>query len=75
MAAVIGSQVVPSAVEVDQPDAGGPVTVAVLLEGTEAGVAGRADDDGRAARRRRRSSDSAPAWFGALPVRPRTRPA
>ena len=40
-AAVVGSQVVASAVEVDQP-ADRPVTVAVLLEGTEPGVAGRA---------------------------------
>jgi glycolate oxidase FAD binding subunit len=39
-AAVLGSQLVPSAVEVDQPP-DGPTTVAVLLEGVEAGVAGR----------------------------------
>ena len=39
---VLGSQVVPSAVEVNQP-ADGPVTVVVLLEGVEAGVGARAD--------------------------------
>jgi glycolate oxidase FAD binding subunit len=42
LAAVLGSQLVPSAVEVDQPGAG-PVTVTVLLEGVEAGVARRAE--------------------------------
>lgn len=40
-AAVIGSQLVPTAVEVDQ-SGDGPVTVTVLLEGIEAGVDGRA---------------------------------
>lgn len=40
-AEMAGSQVVPSAVEVDQP-VDGPVTVAVLIEGTEEGVSGRA---------------------------------
>jgi glycolate oxidase FAD binding subunit len=39
-AAVLGSQLVASAVEVDQP-ADGPLEVAVLLEGVEAGVGGR----------------------------------
>jgi hypothetical protein len=39
---VLGSQVVPSAVEVNQP-ADGPVTVVVLLEGVEAGVGARTD--------------------------------
>jgi glycolate oxidase FAD binding subunit len=38
--AVVHAQVVPTAVEVDRP-AEGPGTVAVLLEGIEAGVAGR----------------------------------
>jgi glycolate oxidase FAD binding subunit len=39
--AVVHAYVVPTAVEVDRP-AAGPGTVAVLLEGIEAGVAGRA---------------------------------
>src|SRR5919199_771884 len=39
--AVLGSQLVPSAVEVDQP-AHGPIEVAALLEGVEAGVSGPA---------------------------------
>jgi len=40
-AEMVGSQVVPSAVDVDQPPEG-PVTVAVLIEGTEDGVSKRA---------------------------------
>jgi glycolate oxidase FAD binding subunit len=39
---VVASQTVPSAVEVDRPAEGG-ATVAVLLEGTEEGVAARSD--------------------------------
>ena len=39
---VLGSQVVPTAVEVNQP-ADGPVTVVVLIEGVEAGVGARAE--------------------------------
>jgi glycolate oxidase FAD binding subunit len=64
-AAVLHAQVVPAAVEVDAPP-GGPVSVAVLLEGVEAGVAGRA-----AATVRLLGPDSAeadpPAWFGGYP--------
>ncbi|HLI37454.1 MAG TPA: FAD-binding oxidoreductase [Streptosporangiaceae bacterium] len=37
------SALVPSAVEIDQPVPGGPVRVGVLLEGTQRGVAERAD--------------------------------
>jgi glycolate oxidase FAD binding subunit len=40
--AVLAAQTVPSAVEVDWP-ANGPATVAVLLEGTEEGVAARSE--------------------------------
>jgi len=38
---VLHAQFVPSAVEVDRPEPGGPVEVALLVEGTEAGVAAR----------------------------------
>lgn len=65
VAAVIGSQVVASAVEVDQPSTGA-TSVAVLLEGTDAGVAGRA----RAAKRLLGDvtvGQQAPAWFGSYP--------
>ncbi len=65
MAAVMGSQVVASAVEVDQP-AAGPTSVAVLLEGTESGVGGRAavaaELLGDATAR-----PEAPRWFGDYP--------
>jgi glycolate oxidase FAD binding subunit len=62
---VVRSQLVPSAVEIDQPadDAG---TVAVLVEGVEAGVADRVggvlDLLGPAA-----AAGEAPAWFGRYP--------
>ena len=62
---VLGSQVVPTAVEVDQP-ADGPVTVAVLIEGVEAGVGART-----AATQQLLGPGSAvgdaPEWFGSYP--------
>jgi glycolate oxidase FAD binding subunit len=65
VAAVVGSQVVPSAVEVDQP-AAGPVSVAVLLEGTEQGVAGRAVTTAELLGNGT-GSDQEPPWFGTYP--------
>jgi glycolate oxidase FAD binding subunit len=65
VASVIGSQVVPTAVEVDQP-VDGPLTVVVLLEGTSEGVEARSRittgllGDASAA-------DSPPDWFGRYP--------
>lgn len=65
VAEMVGSQVVPSAVEVDQP-AEGPITVAVLIEGTEDGVSGRAALTaqmlGTGA-----ADGEAPPWFGRYP--------
>ena len=62
---VLGSQVVPAAVEVDQPT-DGPVTVAVLLEGIEAGVGART-----AATRTLLGAGNTvgepPGWFGTYP--------
>ncbi len=69
VAATVGSQVVPSAVEVDQP-AAGPVTVVVLLEGTEQGVAGRAATTAELLGAGSSASDQAPPWFGAYPFGP-----
>jgi glycolate oxidase FAD binding subunit len=63
--AVLASQTVPSAVEVDWPG-DGPATVAVLLEGTEEGVAARSEtvqlllDTSTA-------HHTAPAWWGRYP--------
>jgi glycolate oxidase FAD binding subunit len=68
VAAVVGSQVVPSAVEVDQP-ATGPVTVAVLLEGTDEGVAGRASATAELLANGI-EDDQAPAWLGSYPFSP-----
>ena len=61
------AQFVPTAIEVDRPEPGGPVEVAVLVEGTEAGVAARAaqavETLGHDAARTGR-----PDWWGTLPA-------
>ena len=61
------AQFVPTAIEVDRPEPAGPVEVAVLVEGTEAGVAARAaqavDTLGHGAARTDR-----PDWWGTLPA-------
>ncbi len=61
------AQFVPTAIEVDRPEPGGPVEVAVLVEGSEAGVAARAaqavETLGRGAARTDR-----PGWWGTLPA-------
>jgi glycolate oxidase FAD binding subunit len=60
-------QFVPTAVELDRPEPGGPLEVAVLLEGTGPGVAARTTQaaealgDGAA-------ESGRPAWWGALPT-------
>ncbi|MFL6128105.1 MAG: FAD-binding oxidoreductase [Mycobacteriales bacterium] len=64
---VLHAQFVPTAVELDRSEPGGPVEIAVLVEGTDAGVAARtrqaldalgpgADECGQ------------PAWWGRLPA-------
>ena len=61
------AQFVPAAIELDRPEPGGPVEVAVLVEGTEAGVTARAaqavDTLGDGASRIDR-----PDWWGTLPA-------
>jgi glycolate dehydrogenase FAD-binding subunit len=61
------AQWVPAAVELDRPEPGGPVEVAALVEGTEAGVAARAEQAvatlGEGAARIDR-----PDWWGTLPA-------
>ena len=63
---VLHAQFVPSAVEVDRPEPGGPVEVALLVEGTERGVAARlrqaVDALGPGA-----AAGDRPAWWGRLP--------
>jgi glycolate oxidase FAD binding subunit len=64
LAAVRAEQVVPAAVEVDAP-AGGPVTLAVLVEGTAAGVRERA---GRLEKvLGGQATDQLPPWWGRYP--------
>ena len=65
---VLSGQVVPAAVEVEQP-ADGPGTVSVLLEGIDAGVAGRADTARRLLGAGAEEGDLPPGW-GAFPWTP-----
>ena len=61
------AQFVPAAIDLDRPEPGGPVEVAVLVEGTEAGVTARAAQavetlgDGA-------SRIDRPDWWGTLPA-------
>jgi glycolate oxidase FAD binding subunit len=66
VAAVLGAQMVPSALEVDVPP-DGDVEVAVLIEGTEAGVTRRAAGLARLLRNGARVRDVAPRWWAAYP--------
>ncbi|MEV8504036.1 FAD-binding oxidoreductase [Actinoplanes sp. NPDC051475] len=63
LAAVRGEQVVPTAVEIDH-DGSGPVTIAVLVEGTAEGVRDRA---ARLEKVLGGATGDLPAWWGALP--------
>jgi len=65
---VLSGQVVPAAVEVEQP-AEGPGRVSVLLEGIDAGVAGRADTARRLLGAGAEEGDL-PAGWGAFPWTP-----
>jgi glycolate dehydrogenase FAD-binding subunit len=65
-AAVLGSQLVPTALEVDQP-ADGAASVAVLLEGIEAGATGRAGAAVSLLGAGAATTDVTPPWFGAYP--------
>lgn len=64
LAAVRAEQVVPAAVELDAP-AAGPVTLAVLVEGTPAGVRDRAARLEKALGGQ--ATDEFPAWWGRYP--------
>jgi glycolate oxidase FAD binding subunit len=57
---------VPSAVELDRAEPGGPVELAVLIEGTEAGLAGRTAQAVEALGDGAAETDR-PPWWGALP--------
>ena len=64
---VLHAQFVPSGVEVDRPEPGGPVEVAVQLEGTEAGVAARAAQAVEALGTGA-AETGRPPWWGTLPA-------
>jgi glycolate oxidase FAD binding subunit len=66
VARVRHGQFVPTAVEVDRPEPGGPVEVALLLEGTPAGVAARTGP-ALAALGPGAATGDRPAWWGTLP--------
>src|SRR5829696_3380443 len=66
---VLHAQFVPSAVELDRPAAAGPVQVAVLVEGTAAGVAARTGQ-ALAALGPGAAEVDRPAWWGRLPGPP-----
>jgi glycolate oxidase FAD binding subunit len=66
--ALLDSQLAPSAVEIDQASAGGPVTVAALFEGTGSGVAARAE--AAAALATAAMLDEPPSWVGCFPGGP-----
>ena len=74
VAAAVESQLQASAVEIDRPAPGAPVSVGVLLEGNPAGmpqrVAGLRGLLG--ARRRRRRGSSRRRWWGTAPRPPAT---
>jgi glycolate oxidase FAD binding subunit len=66
VSAVLGAQVVPSAVEVDVPP-DGDVEVVVLLEGTPDGVTRRAAALARLVRNGAKVRDASPRWWAAYP--------
>lgn len=66
VAAVLGAQVVPSALEVDVPP-DGDIDVVVLIEGTASGVARRAGALIRLLGKGARIGDAAPRWWAAYP--------
>jgi glycolate oxidase FAD binding subunit len=68
LTALLGSQLFPSAVELDQPAAGEPVTLTALFEGTAAGVGARAAAAARLVGGE--VADGPPDWWGRLPVDP-----
>lgn len=67
LAAITGSQLAPSAVEVDRADPAGPATVVVLLEGVADGVPARAEHAARALGGGTVSPEP-PPWWARLPA-------
>ena len=67
LSAVAGSQVVPAGVEIDRPEPGGPVQVAVAIEGSEAGIGPRVERTLGLLGAGAEAGDEPPPWWGALP--------
>lgn len=68
--ALLASQTVPAAVEVDVPRPGGPVAVAAAIEGSAAGVSERAEKAAELFGPGSAVAASPPGWWGALPAGP-----
>ena len=66
VAAVVGSQLAVSAIEVDRAHPGGPVTTCVLVEGSAPGVAARAERVCQLLGAGAEITDRAPSWWGVL---------
>ncbi|MDG4785215.1 FAD-binding oxidoreductase [Micromonospora sp. WMMD1102] len=69
LGSVLGAQLVPAALEVDAPPEGGHEVV-LLLEGTPAGVAGRAEAAARLLGTDKVTGATAPPWWGRYPWQP-----
>ena len=67
LAALYQSQVVPVGVEVDRPEPGGLIDVAVALEGVDAGMDHRVEQVLALLGGRATVTTSAPPWWAALP--------
>ena len=68
--AVVGSQLVPAAVEVDLPEPGAAITLAVLFEGIAEAVEARAEKAARLLGAGSRSDRRPPPWWGRHPAGP-----
>ena len=67
IAAVLGSQLAPSAIEIERPDAGAALTVGVLVEGSKPGAGARVEQLAVLLGGDVTSSSDRPAWWGSLP--------
>jgi glycolate oxidase FAD binding subunit len=67
IAAVSGSQIVPSALEIDRPAPEAPVELSVLVEGVTVSVDRRSDELARLLGVSARVSPSPPPWWAGLP--------
>jgi glycolate oxidase FAD binding subunit len=64
---LLTSQLAPTAIELDRPVLGGPLQLAILLEGLAEGVADRSERAGWLLGSSADTSESAPLWWASLP--------